>query len=49
MPVIIGSNGVEKIIEIDLSQNEKVNFEKSIEAVSELFKSAAKIDPDLNK
>ena len=49
VPVIIGSNGVEKIIEIDLSQNEKVNFEKSIEAVSELFKSAAKIDPDLNK
>ena len=37
VPVIIGSNGVEKIIELDLSKEEKENFKKSIEAVKELF------------
>ena len=47
VPVIIGSNGVEKIIEIDLSDEEKINFNKSIESVKELFQAAKKIDPDL--
>ena len=30
VPVIIGSGGVEKIIELELSSEEKNNFEKSI-------------------
>ena len=47
VPVIIGSNGVEKIIELDLSKEEKENFKKSIEAVKELFNAARKIDPSL--
>jgi malate dehydrogenase len=47
VPVIIGSGGVEKIIELDLSPEEKINFEKSIEAVKDLFNAAKKIDPDL--
>ena len=47
VPVIIGSNGVEKIIELDLSKEEKENFKKSIEAVKELFNAAQKIDPSL--
>ena len=47
MPVIIGSDGVEKIIEIKLTEEEKVNFEKSIKAVRELFDAAKKIDPEL--
>ena len=47
VPVIIGSGGVEKIIELKLSPNEKKNFEKSIEAVKELFNAAKKIDPTL--
>ena len=47
VPVIIGSNGVEKIIELKLSDEEKKNFEKSIEAVKELFNAAKKIDPSL--
>ena len=47
VPVIIGSNGVEKIIELDLSDEEKINFNKSIESVKELFQAAKKIDPDL--
>ncbi len=47
VPVIIGSKGVEKIIEIKLSPDEKKNFEKSIDAVKDLFNAAAKIDQDL--
>ncbi|MCL1893330.1 MAG: malate dehydrogenase [Holophagaceae bacterium] len=33
VPVIIGANGVEKIIEVKLSGEEKVAFDKSVEAV----------------
>ena len=47
VPVIIGSGGVEKIIELNLSIAEKKNFEKSIDAVKELFNAAKKIDPTL--
>jgi len=48
VPVIIGSGGVEKIVEINLEQEEKINFENSIKAVRELFDTAKKIDPSLN-
>ena len=47
MPVVIGENGVEKIIELDLSKEEKENFNNSIQAVQELFDAAKKIDPKL--
>ena len=47
VPVIIGSNGVEKIVELDLSSEEKENFKKSINSVQELFNEAKKIDPSL--
>ncbi len=47
VPVIIGSKGVEKIIELDLSADEKKNFDNSIQAVKELFDAAKKIDPEL--
>ena len=48
VPVIIGSKGVEKVIELDLSIEEKNNFDNSIKAVKELFDVAKKIDPTLN-
>ncbi len=48
VPVIIGSGGVEKIVEIDLSKEEKINFEKSVDSVKELFNAAKKIDSNLN-
>ena len=48
VPVIIGSGGVEKIIELELSSSEKENFEKSITAVKDLFSAARKIDQELN-
>tara|TARA_Y100000590_G_scaffold439057_1_gene562593 strand:+ start:509 stop:1366 length:858 start_codon:yes stop_codon:yes gene_type:complete len=47
VPVKIGKNGVEKIIEIDLSDEEKKQFDHSIKAVQELFNSAKKIDNSL--
>ena len=49
VPVIIGSNGVEKIIEINLNEQEKKDFISSINAVDGLFKAAQKIDPALKK
>ena len=48
VPVIIGAGGVEKIIEIKLSSDERSNFEKSIEAVKDLFKAEKKIDKSLS-
>ena len=47
VPVIIGKNGVEKVVEIELSDNEKEDFKKSTESVEELFNAAKKIDPSL--
>ena len=47
VPVVIGNQGVEKVIEIDLSTEEKKNFEISIKAVKELFETAVKIDSTL--
>ena len=47
VPVIIGSKGVEKIVELNLSKDEQINFKKSIDAVKELLEAAKKIDPDL--
>ena len=47
VPVVIGESGIEKIIEINLSEEEKNNLNKSIKAVTELFDAAKKIDPFL--
>ena len=47
VPAIIGEDGVEKIIELDLNSEEKKNFDKSIQAVKDLFDAAKKIDSSL--
>ena len=47
VPVIIGADGVEKVIELNLSEQEKKNFENSIKSVQELYEAAKKIDPSL--
>jgi len=44
VPVIIGANGVEKVIELNLSQSEKDDFKKSIKSVQDLYFAAQKID-----
>ena len=48
VPVIIGNNGVEKIVELDLNNFEKENFDLSIKAVKDLMARAKEIDPELN-
>ena len=48
VPVILGKNGVEKVIELPLNSEEKKNFNNSIQAVKELFNAAKKIDPSLS-
>ena len=48
VPVIIGKNGVEKIIELELDDKEKENFKNSVNSVKELFEAAKKIDSSLD-
>ena len=43
VPVVIGSQGVEKIIELKLSKSEKKQFNKSVSAVRNLTKLASKL------
>ena len=47
VPVIIGKNGVEKIVEINLTDQEKKDFSSSVDAVKELFTVAKSIDSQL--
>ena len=47
VPVVIGKNGVEKVVEIELSSKEKEQFNLSIKAVRELYKVAKSIDSQL--
>ena len=39
VPVVIGKNGVEKIVEIKLNESEKADFKKSVNSVKELINS----------
>jgi len=48
VPVIIGASGIEKVIELKLSDEEKKSFHQSIKAVEDLFSAAKKIDTSLN-
>ncbi|MCA9238614.1 MAG: malate dehydrogenase, partial [Planctomycetales bacterium] len=41
VPVILGTGGVEKIIELELSASEKAAFQKSVDAVKELVTTMA--------
>jgi malate dehydrogenase len=47
VPVIIGANGVERIVEIDLNKAEQKMFENSVAAVAELCAACRKIAPNL--
>jgi malate dehydrogenase len=43
VPVILGASGVERIIELKLSPDEKVAFQKSVDAVKELVSKMAEL------
>ena len=47
VPVIIGSNGIEEVVELSLDDEEKRYFDISIDAVKELFDAAINIDTNL--
>ena len=47
VPVIIGSNGIEEVVELSLDDDEKRYFDISIDAVKELFDAAINIDTNL--
>ena len=44
VPVVIGKTGVEKVVEISLTDDEKKQFKISTQAVKKLYESAKKID-----
>ena len=48
VPVIIGSKGVEKVVEFTLNKYEKENFDLSIKTVKALIAKAKEIDPKLS-
>ena len=47
VPVVIGANGVERIAEVALSDEDKAGFKKSVDAVHGLMDAAKVIAPDL--
>lgn len=47
VPVLIGENGVEKIVEISLNEDEKAGFDHSVAAVKGLIDAVKAIEPSL--
>ena len=43
VPVVLGANGAEKIVEINLKKDEKKEFIKSVNSVSDVLKVAKKL------
>jgi malate dehydrogenase len=47
VPVVIGAGGVERIVEIELNESAKANFQVSVDAVKELVEACKGIDESL--
>ncbi|MDP8994329.1 MAG: malate dehydrogenase [Pseudomonadota bacterium] len=47
VPVVIGAGGVERIVEIELDETAKANFQVSVDAVKELLEACRAIDGSL--
>jgi malate dehydrogenase len=43
VPIVLGAKGVERIIELELSEQERADFQKSVAAVKELVAAMAKL------
>ena len=48
VPTVIGANGVEEVIEIDLDEEARGNFQVSVDAVKELLVACRSIDSSLS-
>tara|TARA_B100000927_G_scaffold251284_1_gene216055 strand:+ start:124 stop:1077 length:954 start_codon:yes stop_codon:yes gene_type:complete len=44
VPVVLGSNGVERIVEIEMNGSERAMFDHSVQAVRELNEAASKLE-----
>ena len=44
VPVVLGSNGVERIVEIEMNGSERAMFDRSVQAVRELNEAASKLE-----
>src|SRR3546814_15067080 len=49
VPVVIGAKGVERIVEIELDETAKQNFQVSVDAVKELLVACKGIDSSLDR
>jgi len=47
VPIVIGANGVERIVEIELSEESRANFQISVDAVRDLLEACKNIDKSL--
>ncbi len=47
VPIVIGANGCEKIVEIEFDASEKTMFDNSVDAVKELVESCKSLVPEL--
>jgi malate dehydrogenase len=47
LPVVIGEAGVEKVLELDLTDDEKAGLAKSSDAVKGLIDACRKLEPRL--
>ena len=47
VPAVLGADGVEEVIEIELNEEARANFETSVEAVRELLDACREIDGNL--
>jgi malate dehydrogenase len=47
VPVVIGAGGAERIVELDLTKEERAMFDKSVESVKGLIEACRKLEPKL--
>ena len=47
VPTVIGANGIEKVVAIELNADEQAMFDKSVDSVKGLVKACKEIDPSL--
>ena len=47
VPIVLGAEGAERIVEVNFNADEKAMFENSVDAVRELMESCIKIEPAL--
>jgi malate dehydrogenase len=47
VPVVLGAGGVERVVEIELGEEAKANFQVSVDAVKELLEACKGLEPSL--